>query len=136
MVGGYQQSDVRSEYSGIRGGGRVNQAKGSNYVTLTTNINGQPINRANTIHRALLGPHQQPLRPSGKVKRKTTNGRKNQGNVSLKTEIRGTNVHEMNRAYASSNQPQRSHAVNSRGVSGSQVSQSTISAVGGSVTSK
>jgi len=40
LVGGHQQSDVRSEYSGIRGGGRVNQVKGNNYVTLSTNIAG------------------------------------------------------------------------------------------------
>lgn len=92
--------------------------------------------RANTIHRALLGPNPQPLRAQGKGKRKHTNGRKNQGNVSLKSEIRGTNVQDMSRLYASSNVPQRSHAINSRGVSGSQVSASNISGVAGSVTSK
>jgi hypothetical protein len=84
-----------------------------------------------------MGPNPQPLRAQGKGKRKNTNGRKNQGNVSLKTEIRGgSNVHDMNRLYSSSNQPQRSHAINSRGVSGSQVSASNISGVSGSITSK
>ena len=119
-------SDVRSEYSGIRGGGRGKSGYGGP-VTIshpnnlqTIGGNGQPMIRANTIHRALMGPNQQLLKPKKKMKSGT---RKNPhgiaGTVSMKSDIRqGYNQHDMRQVYASgavSNQPQRSVAVNSRG---------------------
>ena len=92
--------------------------------------------RANTIHRALMGPNQQLLKPKKKMKSGT---RKNPhgivGTVSMKSDIRqGYNQHDMRQVYsgANSNQPQRSMAVNSRG----QSNISYASGVASSINSK
>ena len=62
LVRNNQVSDVRSEYAG-RGGGRGNskygpgtKPVGANTITaVPLNSAGQPMARANTIHRALIG---------------------------------------------------------------------------------
>lgn len=156
LVRNNQVSDVRSEYSGIRGGGRGNSkygpAKPLGAATISAaplNSAGQPIIRANTIHRALVGQNQlmkQKGKKRGVATRKShvTNGT---ASVSLKTEIRATHAggsttyagqtgaQDMSRIYStSSQQPQRSHAVNSRGA-GSSVS-GTASNVSGSINSR
>ena len=91
--------------------------------------------RANTIHRALMGPNPQSLKPKGKKMKSGT--RKNHhgvGTVSMKTDVRGVyNQQDMRQVYAStSNQPQRSLAVNSRG----QSNISNVSGVQSSINSK
>jgi hypothetical protein len=102
LVRNNQISDVRSEYSGIRGGGRGNSkyAAGSKALGSATisaaplNSAGQPILRANTIHRSLVGQNQllkQKGKKRGLVSRKqhVTNG---SASVSLKTEIRASHA--------------------------------------------
>ena len=126
--------DARSEYSGIRGGGRgkVGVSQVGSTIQHLSSYNHQVghnpmIGRANTIHRTLMVSNQQILKQP-KTKKKSTNTRKSQhsNGVSLKTEIRGGHQQDMRQLY-SSNQPQRSYASN-RG-------NSMVSA-NGSVTSK
>lgn len=92
--------------------------------------------RANTIHRALMGPNQQILKPKGKkMKSGTRKNHHGPGTMSMKTDVRGVYNHQdMRQVYASttSNQPQRSLAVNSRGVSNI----SNVSGVASSINSK
>ena len=159
LVRNNQVSDVRSEYSGIRGGGRGNSKYGASSKPLGAatisaaplNSAGQPIMRANTIHRALVGQNQllkQKGKKRGAVARKShvTNGT---ASVSLKTEIRATHAggstsypapsgaQDVSRIYStSSQQPQRSHAGNSRGAAGPSISATSASNVSGSVNSR
>ena len=130
-------SDARSEYSGIRGGGRNAMAQIPQNYAQGTLQPGPTGARANTIHR-LIGPNQQLMKP--KSKKRAPNTRKNHhmqgaGCVSLKTEIRATsnNVQDMKSVYAS----QSNHA--SRGPGGNNSrGTSVVSQAGpqGSVNSK
>lgn len=126
LVRNNQVSDVRSEYSGIRGGGRGNSKYGPNAKPLGAatisaaplNSAGQPIMRANTIHRALVGQNQL-LKPKGKkrgVITRKSNATGATASVSLKTEIRATHAggstafqgqngtQEISRIYSTSSQ--------------------------------
>lgn len=85
IVKGYQQSDVRSEYSGARGGGRktygqISAIKQPAVAQTITQPNGQNSLRPNTIHRALVGNNPQISKSKGKRKSAVGN-RKNNSNV-------------------------------------------------------
>ena len=144
------ENEVRSEYSGVRGGGRKS---GQTLVARPSMRNpglggGGQMPRANTIHRALVGQNQI-LKVHKAVKKPSVGGRRYQTNihqsigsgahsVSLKAGIRdvgSSSVHtaDMRTIYATSQQPQRSQASAHRGfsVASGAFSASGVSAASG-----
>lgn len=70
------QHEIRSEYSGVRGGGRAHATITHPSNILQSSLNAQPM-RPNTIHRALIGANTITLKAPSTKKKSKGNLRKN-----------------------------------------------------------